>query len=561
MKKANIKKTMFAAVALILTVVLAACNLSKRGPLANPSDYTFAVGDFLSLKEAYEIGLLEDADLESIELNRYSNGLSCSNGGGDPVDGTQDNRFEEIQGILIDGWAKFLIEKYNYSGTSDGFSTREFCGVYNGLAVVMMSDSFIGYVQALSQETIGSVTFAYNDGQTLYACVVDESALLWNKAWESISFYGENTSSVEQGCKKFSLENSISSWYVGYHDGFVYIMDGAGISRIRPDGSDKQSMGIRYFTEAMIHDGFLYYIEGGFNMYTGMPVDPLRRVRLDGTGDMVYTNTVETKTIRTGGLEGAPDPYTTTFGVMSFKGFGKWIYYLSGVSIRDLSLYRISIDGTGKQLIANNCRDFEIFDRQLFVSSYIDKLQDHTKITRYDLHGGNEVVLEQNSGSTQSILFEHEDFLYYQDYVLSSPDPANSINICRMRLDGSDKKVIAEGISNFVALNNNKIYFTKSALRNGSTWDRKQLLYEIGVDDPSNAKLLYDDIYIENIAGDAVFFITIEYFPLNSGKGNLIILFRLSLLNGSVVEVYNNNSDEYYAGHFIHDNKLYVVVK
>lgn len=376
--------------------------------------------------------------------------------------------------------------------------------------------------------------------------------------WQSFSWHGEKADSVAQGYNRLNLGTVKYTWYVGYCDGWAYIYEGGEMCRMRPDGSSKQMLGIRYFHEAMIHDGWIYYTGGAFDMYTGMPVGPLNRCRVDGSENMAYENTVDTVTVSTGGLEGAPDPYTFSAGVYGFTGKGDWVYYLSGASIWDVSLYRINIDGTGKRKIAENCREFAIEGDYLLVTSYVGQSQYHTKITRYDLYGEEESVLKQAAGSTFSLLFEYDNYIYYWDY-------AGSLDISvirRMTFDGGGDEMIAENASRFVTFTDGKIYYTNSVLREGSTWQRRTRLFSIPADGSEEAVMLDDDISgIEFIIGDSLFYETIEYPSNSSGLTTVRTLWRRSLTDGSVIEVYSTKGVEYCSGLFICNGELYIVVE
>ena len=162
------KKWIFILIAILAaSFVLGACGRTYDG-----GDYSFEVGDFISLRNAYEIGLISKADLQAVAANR--NGGSCVDGGGDPID-YMAQLSDTTRNILVSGWAVHLAENYGYSGGTEGISVRNYHGTYNGVAVVMMSDCWLDYTQALWDDNIDGVIFYYGDGQSLSVCVVDKT--------------------------------------------------------------------------------------------------------------------------------------------------------------------------------------------------------------------------------------------------------------------------------------------------------------------------------------------------------------------------------------------------
>lgn len=504
---------------------------------------------FYRLSEAYETGIINKNDLMDIAF--YHDGSWPIYISRTPMAKTPESLEKETENKIKQTFLdEFILNGGSDEYTLENITISNYLGTYNKAIVVYLNGLYI-YTEAETSEMVADIRFNYPNGNYLRVFAEPEQG---GQLWDTVDSYGQSADSVGQGYKVLQLaepgQEFSSNWYVGYNNGWAYIYKDGGISRIRPDGSGLQALNIKYMSLSRIHDGWLYYTEGSFNLYTGMPVDAIKRVRLDGTDKMTYDDTAELVTIRTGGIEGAPDPYTVHAGVCSFEGYGDWIYYMAGASIWDVSLYRMHIDGSRKIKIADNCTGFVIADDKLFVSSEVNHMQFHTRITRYDLRGGNETVLIEDTGTAFSPIREEDGYLYYSAYK-------NSPSVCRMRLDGSGAETIAAG--SYFALIGGKIFYTDSVLIPGSSWQRQYRLFSIDADGGADAVMLHNDITVDHITGDSVFFETSDYPDGN--KTRVRHLWRLSLTDGTVTEVYNNGGTEKYWSFFIHANEIYVVLR
>ena len=330
--------------------------------------------------------------------------------------------------------------------------------------------------------------------------------------------------------------------FAAYHEGWVYTIERerAGnarfIYRMRPDGTGRQRIGNAPFSASVFHNGWLYFMDeagaGWFGWESWVYAGSIYRMRLDGSERKKYID---------------------TDNVVYFMLYDNWIYYLSinNDNWFDRSLYRIRIDGSGKQLIAENCVLFIISDGYIFAKYEISQFD--TKIIRYNLDGTGRKILVESNTQSLSPLFTHDGFLYYMLWFQNNTIGAPQVR--RMRFDGTGQEIIVErseyAILRNVVFHGEFIYFTygwNGGSANG--WRHLISLYRVRLDGSDKKELLANK-------GSEHFDVIGNYIYFRRDNG----ISRLSINGGMPQTVHTANWDNrrFVSGWFVSGNTFFVV--
>lgn len=152
---------------LLIGMLLAAC-LFVAGMFAGCAQEE-PEGEFHSVREAYESGLLTKEDVMSIAY--YHNGGRSGN------EAVMSEGYEpQEKGELDEGVALKIRQSaaYDYrskglddEAETDGFTIIEYCGTYGNCVAVMMENIYGGFSEALGVQEIDGIKIYYNSGNRM----------------------------------------------------------------------------------------------------------------------------------------------------------------------------------------------------------------------------------------------------------------------------------------------------------------------------------------------------------------------------------------------------------
>lgn len=123
-------------------------------------------GEFYTLQEAYDAGLLTTDDLKSIAC--YLNGDENTDGF-IPAPKVPAELSSETEQAIKETRAYDLRHRYGEDGaTAEDVDVLHYYGTYNGGVAVMYTDKYSGYDSAISEVEIAGVTFRYYSGNRAY---------------------------------------------------------------------------------------------------------------------------------------------------------------------------------------------------------------------------------------------------------------------------------------------------------------------------------------------------------------------------------------------------------
>lgn len=256
------------------------------------------------------------------------------------------------------------------------------------------------------------------------------------------------------------------------YDGTVYFAnpsDGNKLYSMRSDGSQltKLSEDIPSFINA--DENYIYYVRNNprsdYSKYSFVNINSNSLCRADHDGKNVLV------------LDPKPCLYASLFG--------NYVFYLHYEKENATTLYRVKIDGTEKEQVDENpyqtcCASGQYFyytgpegavwryDTASLTASqvysdncwlptvlpdgelYYMDCNHNYKLTKADLAGGEKTHLAEDRLDTFNVC---GDYIYFQRS--SDTEPA----LCRMRTDGSDYRVIAEGVYSDINTTATDVYF------------------------------------------------------------------------------------------------------
>ena len=123
-------------------------------------------GEFYTLQEAYDAGLLTTNDLKSIAC--YLSGDENTDGF-IPASKVPAELSSETEQAIKETRAYDLRHRYGEDGaTAEDVDVLHYYGTYNGGVAVMYTDKYSGYDSAISEVEIAGVTFRYYSGNRAY---------------------------------------------------------------------------------------------------------------------------------------------------------------------------------------------------------------------------------------------------------------------------------------------------------------------------------------------------------------------------------------------------------
>jgi hypothetical protein len=252
--------------------------------------------------------------------------------------------------------------------------------------------------------------------------------------------------------------NLANMGYLAANDGWIYVSDGDGLYKARPDGSEKTKLvdGLDA-SDINVADGWIYF-RGDMGLY---------KMRTDGTGLLkmtdssaricmedgwLYYNNIDKNgfylcKMRTDGTEKTQ----LTKGASEITVADGWVYYTDGYD--DSSLYKIKADGTDKTKL-NGRGSFDITvsgDYVYFVTS--NESSSWGDLYRIRTDGTGETKL-----SEIGVSFNVSNGWIYYCYMNYINDKWE-LSLHKMRTDGTDDVKLCDGVSAYLYIAGDWIYY------------------------------------------------------------------------------------------------------
>ena len=256
------------------------------------------------------------------------------------------------------------------------------------------------------------------------------------------------------------------------YDGIVYFAnpnDGYQLYQMNADGTDIQKICNDSAAFINVDENYIYYTRTGDNSesqfsFLHVNTHSLCRIRRDGKGDVLVLDT-------------APSMYASLVG--------NYIYYMNYNTTQATTLYRVKIDGTEKAQVLphpyftcstngqfiyyngiSNDHNIYRYDTKSGSQSllyegncwmpivdgnyvYFMDCEDSYSLARADLATGEKITLTDDWVDCFNV---HDGIVYFQR---NSSEPA----LCSVRTDGSDYKVLKEGIFTEINVGGDLLYF------------------------------------------------------------------------------------------------------